>query len=58
MVLNKVDLISHENGHNSVEELEKEIKSINSIASIIRAVRSQVDVSDILHRRDYDGTVS
>ncbi|KAI4387528.1 hypothetical protein MLD38_005354 [Melastoma candidum] len=56
VVLNKVDLISNENGHDSVEELKKEIKSINSIASIVRAVRCQVNMSDILHRRDYDGT--
>ncbi|KAM0961572.1 hypothetical protein FF1_020952 [Malus domestica] len=56
IILNKVDLVSPEDSANFLEELEKEIHSINSLASIIRSVRGQVDLSNILDCRAYDAT--
>lgn len=54
VILNKVDMISTEN----VEDLEKEILGINSMVDIIRSVRCQVDLSQILERHAYDAKVS
>lgn len=51
-------MVSPEGSGNFLEELEKEIHSINSLASIIRSVRGQVDLSNILDCRAYDATVS
>ena len=51
-------MVSPEDSANFLEELEKEIHSINSLASIIRSVRGQVDLSNILDCRAYDATVS
>lgn len=51
--MNKVDLISQEES----DELEKEIHSINSLANVIRSVRCQVDLSNILDCQAYDSTV-
>ncbi|BFG16797.1 hypothetical protein CerSpe_030710 [Prunus speciosa] len=56
IILNKVDLVSPEGSADFLEELEKEIHSINSLASIIRSVRGQVDLSNILDCRAYDAT--
>ncbi|KAL6294828.1 hypothetical protein ACE6H2_002970 [Prunus campanulata] len=56
IILNKVDLVSQEGSADFLEELEKEIHSINSLASIIRSVRGQVDLSNILDCRAYDAT--
>ncbi|GAV57449.1 cobW domain-containing protein/CobW_C domain-containing protein [Cephalotus follicularis] len=58
VILNKVDLVSPEGSGGALEELEKEIRSINSLATIIRSVRCQVDLSEILDRQAYDATVS
>lgn len=51
--MNKVDLISQEES----DELDKEIHSINSLANVIRSVRCQVDLSNILDCQAYDSTV-
>lgn len=51
--MNKVDLISQEES----DELEKEIHSINSLANVIRSVRCQVDLSNILNCQAYDSNV-
>ncbi|XP_008221516.1 PREDICTED: COBW domain-containing protein 1 [Prunus mume] len=56
IILNKVDLVSPEGSADFLEELEKEIHSINSLASILRSVRGQVDLSNILACRAYDAT--
>ncbi|PQQ01777.1 COBW domain-containing protein 1 [Prunus yedoensis var. nudiflora] len=56
IILNKVDLVSPEGSADFLEELEKEIHSINSLARIIRSVRGQVDLSNILDCRAYDAT--
>ncbi|KAM1326972.1 hypothetical protein PS2_011051 [Malus domestica] len=56
IIINKVDLVSPEGSADFLEELEKEIHSINSLASIIRSVRGQVDLSNILDCRAYDAT--
>jgi G3E family GTPase len=53
IIMNKVDLISQEES----DELEKEIHSINSLANVIRSVRCQVDLSNILNCQAYDSTV-
>ncbi|CAD5313738.1 unnamed protein product [Arabidopsis thaliana] len=52
IIMNKVDLISQEES----DELEKEIHSINSLANVIRSVRCQVDLSNILNCQAYDST--
>ncbi|KAF8103861.1 hypothetical protein N665_0183s0037 [Sinapis alba] len=52
VIMNKVDLISQE----ECDELEKEIHSINSLANVIRSVRCQVDLSNILDCQAYDST--
>ncbi|CAB4295350.1 unnamed protein product [Prunus armeniaca] len=56
IILNKVDLVSPEGSADFLEELEKEIHSINSLASVLRSVRGQVDLSNILDCRAYDAT--
>ncbi|CAH2033881.1 unnamed protein product [Thlaspi arvense] len=53
IIMNKVDLISQEES----DELEKEIHSINSLANVIRSVRCQVDLSNILNCQAYDSAV-
>ncbi|XP_010417078.1 PREDICTED: COBW domain-containing protein 1 [Camelina sativa] len=52
IIMNKVDLISQEES----DELEKEIHSINSLANVIRSVRCQVDLSNVLNCQAYDST--
>ncbi|XP_010527742.1 PREDICTED: putative COBW domain-containing protein 7, partial [Tarenaya hassleriana] len=52
IILNKVDLVSQEES----DELVKEIRTINSLANVIRSVRCQVDLSNILNRKAYDPT--
>ncbi|KAI9124896.1 hypothetical protein K1719_004223 [Acacia pycnantha] len=54
IILNKVDLVSPEGSGSILEELEEEIHNINSLAEIIRSVRCQVDLSNILNRQAYD----
>ncbi|KAL2519295.1 Cobalamin biosynthesis CobW-like protein [Abeliophyllum distichum] len=56
VILNKVDLVSSDDSGASIEDLEKEIHNINSLTSIIRSVRCQVDLSNILNCRAYDAT--
>ncbi|PKA53678.1 hypothetical protein AXF42_Ash009174 [Apostasia shenzhenica] len=57
VILNKVDLIHHENCRDSIcnvlEDLKKEIHNINSLATVIQAVRCQVDLHEILDRKAY-----
>ncbi|KAE8719407.1 hypothetical protein F3Y22_tig00109958pilonHSYRG00011 [Hibiscus syriacus] len=55
VILNKVDLVSQESG-GALEELENEIRSINSLANIVRSVRCEIDLSQILNRQAYDAT--
>lgn len=50
-------MVSPEGSADFLEELEKEIHSINSLASILRSVRGQVDLSNILDCRAYDAMV-
>ncbi|XP_010551388.1 PREDICTED: COBW domain-containing protein 1 [Tarenaya hassleriana] len=52
IVLNKVDLASQEES----DELVKEIRTINALANVIRSVRCQVDLSNILNCQAYDST--
>ncbi|XXG46639.1 hypothetical protein AAC387_Pa02g1435 [Persea americana] len=58
IILNKVDLVSQDGSDPIVsdilEELEKELRNINSLAKIIRSVRCQVDLCNILDYRAYD----
>ncbi|KAB1994314.1 hypothetical protein ES319_D13G091100v1 [Gossypium barbadense] len=56
VILNKVDLVSQEQSEGALEELENEIHSINSLANIIRSIRCEVDLSQILNRQAYDAT--
>ncbi|KAJ4710777.1 COBW domain-containing protein 1 [Melia azedarach] len=56
VILNKVDLVSPVGSEDSLDKLEKEIHEINSLAHIIRSVRCQVDLSEILDCRAYDAT--
>ncbi|TYJ00514.1 hypothetical protein E1A91_A13G090900v1 [Gossypium mustelinum] len=56
VILNKVDLVSQEQSECALEELENEIHSINSLANIIRSIRCEVDLSQILNRQAYDAT--
>ncbi|XP_022775893.1 uncharacterized protein LOC111317746 [Durio zibethinus] len=56
VVLNKVYLVSPERSEDALEELKNEIHSKNSLANIIRSVRCQVDLSQILNRQAYDTT--
>ncbi|XWS34180.1 hypothetical protein CRYUN_Cryun21dG0018300 [Craigia yunnanensis] len=56
VILNKVDLVSPEGSEGALEKLENEIHSINSLANIIRSVRCEVDLSQILNRQAYDAT--
>lgn len=58
VILNKVDLVSPERSGDSLDELEKEIHEINSLAHVIRSVRCQVDLSEVLNCRAYDATVN
>lgn len=54
VILNKVDLVSPDG--DALDELEKEIHEINSLACVIRSVRCQVDLSEVLNCRAYDAT--
>lgn len=58
IILNKIDLASPDAvglvTSNHLEELEKEIRKINSIATVIRSVRCQVDLDNILECHAYD----
>lgn len=58
VILNKVDLVLHDDPENLLEELEKEIHNINSLVNIIHATRCQVELSMILNCQAYDATVS
>lgn len=62
IILNKVDLVSQDESDPMVsdilEDLEKELRNINSLAKIIRSVRCQVDLCNILDYRAYDAKVS
>ncbi|KAL1806281.1 hypothetical protein DCAR_0832070 [Daucus carota subsp. sativus] len=56
VILNKVDLVSPDGSECVLDELEKEIHTINSLAHIIRSVRCQVDLSNILDCHAYDAS--
>ncbi|KAM7487490.1 hypothetical protein LguiB_024974 [Lonicera macranthoides] len=56
VILNKIDLVSPDDSESDLKELEKEIHGINSIAKIIRSVRCQVDLSEILNCQAYDAS--
>ncbi|KAK8522849.1 hypothetical protein V6N13_115796 [Hibiscus sabdariffa] len=56
VILNKVDLVSREGSEGVIEELENEIRSINSLANIVRSVRCEIDLPQILNRQAYDAT--
>ena len=51
-------MVSPGGSEGALEELENEIHSINSLANIIRSVRCEVDLSQILNRQAYDAMVS
>lgn len=58
IILNKIDLVSQDKSSNEtsyvLEDLEKELHNINSLANIIRSVRCQVNLCEILDCRAYD----
>ena len=51
-------MVSPDGSECVLDELEKEIHTINSLAHIIRSVRCQVDLSNILDCHAYDASVS
>lgn len=62
IILNKIDLVSQDESgpltSDILKDLEEELRGINSIAKIIRSVRCQVDLCNILDYRAYDAKVT
>lgn len=57
VIINKIDVVEgkHEGTMlSTLADLECEIHQINSLAKIVRAVRCNVDLSDIIYRKAYD----